>query len=118
MNVSFLPVQLIFYDLIHVRINESDVVGIGIDEMAELESVIDVHKQAPLSISVGECHLRVQLASLVGWSGRLVCYNRCVDQVAVTDERHVPQSPEIGINVIQRIAYQRSASEKAYNERN
>ncbi|KYQ59100.1 hypothetical protein ALC60_01935 [Trachymyrmex zeteki] len=118
MNVSFLPVQLIFYDLVHVRIDESDVVGIGIDEMAEFEPVIDIHKQAPLSISMGECHLRVQVASLIGWPGRLVCYNRRVDQVAVTDEWHVPQSPETGINVIRRIAYWRSASEKACNERN
>ncbi|KYN07787.1 hypothetical protein ALC62_01298 [Cyphomyrmex costatus] len=100
MNVSFFPVQFIFYDLVYVWINESGVIGVRINEMTELKPIIDVHKQTPLSISMGECHLRVQVASLVDWSGRLVCYDRRVDQVAVTDKRHVPQSPETGINVI------------------
>lgn len=98
MNVSSLPVQLVVYDLIHVRINELDVVAIGIDEVAELEPVADVHEQALLPVPVGECHFRVQVATLVGRPGRLVCYDRRVDQVAVTDERHVPQSPETDVS--------------------
>lgn len=90
MNVASLPVEFVVHDLVHVWISQSNVIGIGIDEMAEVEPVADVHKQASLPVSVGERHLRVQVAILVGRSGRLVCYDRRVDQVAVSDERYVP----------------------------
>lgn len=98
MNVSPFPVLLVVNDLVHVRISELNVVGIGIDEVTEIEPVADIHKQASLSVCIGECHLRVQVAILVGRSSRLVRYDGRVDQVAVTDERHVPQSPETGIS--------------------
>lgn len=81
--------------------------------MAKLEPVADVHKQASLSVSVSERHLRVQVAILVGRSGRLICYDRCVDQVAVTDKWHVPQSPETDISVIRRIACRRRRATSA-----
>lgn len=116
MNISFLPVQLVVHDLVYVRISKSNVVGVGIDEMTEIEPIADVHKQASLSISLGECHFRVQVAILVGRSGCLVCYDRCIDQVAVTDERHVPESPETDVSVIRRIVCRKSASEKVCNE--
>lgn len=103
-NVSPFPVQLVVYDLVHVRIGEPNVVTIGIDEMAEFQPVTDVHKETFLSVSAGERHLRVQVAVLVRRPCRLVRYNRRVDQVAVTDERHVPQSPETNVNVIRRTA--------------
>lgn len=98
MNISFLPVQFVVRDLIYFWIGKPDVVGIGIDEVAEFEPVVDVHEQAPLSISVSEGHFRIQIGILVGRSGRLVRYNGRVDQVAVTDERHVPQSPETNVS--------------------
>lgn len=93
MNISLLPIQLVVHDLIHVRMGEPDVVGIGIDEVAEVEPIIEVHEEASLPVRPRESHLRVQLGVLVGRPGRLVRYNGRVDQVAVTDERHVPQSP-------------------------
>lgn len=98
MDVPSFPVQFVVYDLIHVRIGELNVIGIRIDQVAELEPVADVHEQTTLPVSVGKCHLRVQVAMLIGWPGHLARYDRRVDQVAVTDEWHVPQSPETDIS--------------------
>lgn len=98
MNVPSLPVQFVVHDLVHIRIGESNVVGIEIDQMAEFEPVTDVHEQTTQPVSVGERHLRVQVAILVGRPGRLVHYDRRIDQVAVTDKWHVPQSPETDFN--------------------
>lgn len=98
MNISSLPVQLVVYDLVHVWISKPDVVGVRIDEVAELESVAEVHEEAPLSVTLGEGHIRIQIGIFVGWSGRLVGYNSRVDQVAVTHERHVPESPETDVS--------------------
>lgn len=122
MNISLLPVKFVVHDLIHFWIGKLNVVGIGIDEVAEFEPVTDVHEQTPLSVSVSEGHFRIQIGILVGRSGRLVRYNGRVDQVAVTDERHVPESPET--NVYQRDSTNREresrddGNESACNERN
>lgn len=97
MNVSFLPIQLVVHNLVYVRIGKSDVVGIRIDEMTKVEPIVEVHEEASLSVCPSESHFRIQLGILVGRSGRLVCYNGRVDQVAVTDEWHVPQSPETDV---------------------
>lgn len=97
MNVSFLPIQLVVHNLVHVRIGKFNVVGIRIDEMTKVEPIIQIHEEASLSISPSESHFRIQIGILVGRSGRLVCYNSRVDQVAVTDEWHVPQSPETDV---------------------
>lgn len=59
MNISFLPVQFVIYDLIHVRMGKLNIVRVGIDEVAELESVTDVHEQASLTITSSKRHLRV-----------------------------------------------------------
>lgn len=97
MNVSFLPVQLVVHNLIHVRISKLDIIGIRIDEMTKVEPIVEIHEEASLSICSGKSHFRIQIGILVGRSGRLVCYNGRVDQVAVTDEWHVPQSPETDV---------------------
>lgn len=97
MNISFLPIQLVVHNLIHVWIRKPDVVGIRIDEMTKVEPIVEVHEEASLSICPGESHFRIQIGILVGRSDRLVCYNGRVDQVAVTDEWHVPQSPETDV---------------------
>lgn len=98
MNISSLPVQLVVHNLVHIRVGKLNVVGSRIDEMAEFESVVEVHEQALLSVSLGEGQFRIQIDILVGRSSRLVCYNGCVDQVTATDERHVPQSPETDVS--------------------
>jgi len=59
MNVSSLPVQLVVYDLVHVRINELNIIAIRIDEMAEFEPIADIHKEAPSPITLSEGHLCV-----------------------------------------------------------
>lgn len=104
MYVFFLPVQFVVHDLIHVRICELDVIAVGIDEVTEIESIADVHEQTSLSISVSECHFRIQIPVLIGRSSSLIAYDGCVYQVAVTYERHVPQSPETNVSVIRRTA--------------
>lgn len=94
MNVSFFPIQLVVHNLIHVRIGESDIVDVRINEVTKIESVVDVHEQSSLPISMGERHLCVQIPDLVGRTGRLVLYDGRIDQIAITHKRHVPQSPE------------------------
>lgn len=97
MNVSSLPIQLVVHNLIYVRISEFNIVGIGINEVTEIESVADVHKETLLSVSVSERHFCVQVADLVRRTSRFVLYDGRIDQVTISHKRYVPQSPETDV---------------------